>query len=215
MSGNPALAIIGAGGHALSVWDAAVSAGFEPVAFVDPLKVGSFCGIPVVSTLGELDHQVADLALGIGANFLRQEEYVRLIEGGKRYRFPPIIHRSAWVSPSASIGAGAVVLSAASVGAGCIVGVGAILNTSSSLDHSSKLFDFASLGPGAHTGGEVQIGKRVMVGLNAGIFPRVVVGDDSVVGAHSLLRDDLDDHSVSIGVPAVVTRRRGTNEPYF
>ena len=215
MSANPALAIIGAGGHALSVWDAAVSGGFEPVAFVDPLKVGSLCGLPVVATLSELNHPVADLALGIGTNFLRQEEFARLIEGAQRYRFPPIIHRSAWVSPSAFIGAGAVVLSMASVGADCMVGVGAILNTSSSLDHSSELFDFASLGPGAHTGGEVRIGKRAMIGLNAGIFPRVVVGDDSVVGAHSLQKDDLEDHLVSIGVPAVVTRRRATNEPYF
>ena len=215
MAGDLPIAVIGAGGHALSVLDAAASGGFEPVAFVDPLKVGILCGLPVVASVSDLDDTVADLALGIGANFLRQVEYERLIDAAPKYRFPAIIHRSAWVSPTASIGAGAVVLSMASVGANCVVGIGAVMNTSSSLDHSSQILGFSSLGPGAHTGGEVRIGERTMVGLNAGIFPRLIVGNDSVVGAHSMLKEDLGGHSVSFGVPATVTRRRATNEPYF
>lgn len=215
MSNKRSLAILGAGGHALSVLDAAVSAGFDPVAFVDPLKVGSGCALPVVASLCDLDQEIDEIALGIGTNFLRATAYARAINEDARYRFPPIIHRSAWVSPTASIGAGAVVLSMASVGAHCTVGVGAVLNTSSSLDHSSELLEFASLGPGAHTGGDVRIGKRAMVGLNAGVFPRVVVGNDSVVGAHSMLRENTEANSVSMGVPAAVVRQRATNEPYL
>lgn len=215
MTAKPPLAIIGAGGHALSVWDAALSAGFEPVAFVDPRKPGNLCSLPVVSAVHELDESVTQLALGIGANFLREIEFSRLRDETSKYKFPPIVHRSAWVSPSASLGAGAVVLSMASVGAGCNVGDGAILNTSSSLDHNSELLAFASLGPGAHTGGGVRIRERTMVGLNAGIFPGVVVGNDSVVGAHSMLTEDIESHSVAIGVPARVTRQRGTNESYY
>lgn len=215
MADSPSIAIIGAGGHALSVWDAVKSCGFEPVAFIDPHKVGNFCGLPVLASSSALDDTVANIALGIGTNYLRHAEYARIIECSPKYKFPAIVHRSAWVSPSASIGAGAVILSMASVGSQCVVGVGAVMNTSSSLDHSSSLREFASLGPGARTGGDVQVGERAMVGLNAGIFPRVVVGNDSVVGAHSLLTEDLEPYSVSIGVPAVVTRMRATDEPYF
>ena len=215
MSNKRSLAILGAGGHALSVLDAAVSAGFDPVAFVDPLKVGISCALPVVASLTDLDQEIDEIALGIGTNFLRATAYARVIKDGSHYSFPPIIHRSAWVAPSASIARGAVVLSMASVGAYCTVGVGAVLNASSSLDHSSELLEFASLGPGAHTGGDVRIGERAMVGLNAGVFPRVVVGNDSVVGAHSMLKENIEAYSVSMGVPAAVVRQRATNEPYF
>lgn len=215
MADVSSIAIIGSGGHALSVWDAAESCGFEPVAFIDPKNVGRFCGLPVIPSLSALDDTVVNIALGIGTNFLRHAEYSRILDDASNYKFPAIIHRSAWVSPSASIGAGVVILSMASVAAGCVVGVGAVMNTSSSLDHGSKLMEFASLGPGAHTGGDVQVGERAMVGLNAGIFQRVTVGSDSVVGAHSLLKEDLEPLSVAIGVPAVITRRRTANETYF
>ena len=215
MASSRAIAILGAGGHALSVFDAAVSAGFNPVAFVDPLKVGVSLSLPVVATLSDLGQETKEIALGIGANFLRERAYFRVIEETSEYKFPPIIHRSAWVAPSASIGAGAVILSMASVGADCTVGVGAVINTSSSLDHSSELLEFASLGPGAHTGGDVRIGERSFVGLNAGIFPGVTVGSDSVIGAHSMLSNDVASFSVLRGVPAALTRQRTRDEPYL
>ena len=130
-------------------------------------------------------------------------------------QFPSIVHSSAWVSPTASLGRGAVVLAQASVGAGSTLGAGALINTGASLDHDSTLADFASLGPGARTGGKTLIGPRTMLGLQAGILQGRNIGEDTVVGAHSLVIESIPPLSVAIGTPCRVTRSREWDENYY
>lgn len=209
------LVIVGAGGHATSVMDAAISAGFNPIGFFDAVKRGTVCGLPVFSSLEEVDVANVELALGIGTNFAREDAYNEIMADKPGSRFPPIIHGNASISPSASVAPGAVVMSMAIVGTGCILERGALLNAGASLDHHSKLSAFASLGPGAQTGGGVHIGMRSMVGIGATIMHGVSVGDDSVVGANSLVTRDLRSAIVAYGTPAVVKRERQTAEPYY
>jgi galactoside O-acetyltransferase len=54
-----------------------------------------------------------------------------------------------------------------------------------------------------------------MVGIGATIMHGVSVGDDSVVGANSLVTRDLRSAIVAYGTPAVVKRERQTAEPYY
>jgi sugar O-acyltransferase (sialic acid O-acetyltransferase NeuD family) len=210
------IAVLGSSGHALSVLEAALSAGFEPVAVVDPLIDDlEIFGLPRLVDVSSLDLGTVALCLGVGPNFLRESVFDSLRKEFPESRFPPIIHKTASVSPSATISEGAVVLSQANVGARAEAGVGALLNTGASLDHDSNLGDFSSLGPGAKTGGDVTIGARTMVGLNAGIIHGISIGADSVIGAMSLVLQDISSLTIALGVPSTPKGSRTREEPYY
>jgi maltose O-acetyltransferase len=59
-----------------------------------------------------------------------------------------------------------------------------------------------------HTGftriARVSIGKRVFVGAGAVILPGATIGDDSIVGALTVVRGDVPAGSVVVGNPAII-----------
>ena len=169
----------------------------------------------LVTSLQKIDSSKVGLAMGVGLNYPRQRLFDAIQSHCPNAFFPPIVHSTAWVSPSARLRPASVVLAHSSIGARSRLGVGAVLNTGASLDHDSELRDFASLGPGARTGGNVRVGSRTMIGLQAGILHGRTVGKDSVIGAQSLVLEDMPSLSVAVGSPARVIRSRERDEPYY
>lgn len=57
-----------------------------------------------------------------------------------------------------------------------------------------------------HRGG-VCIGKNVWIGARATVLDGVTIGDGAIVGAHSLVREDVPAHTIVAGVPARIIRK--------
>ena len=214
MSGKRRLVLLGNRGHASSVAEAAESSVFSVERLID-ISSSDGGSSSLLGALRELDLKSTSLALGIGPNHVRNTVHTEVVQAFPTAQFPSIVHLSAWVSPSAVLGDGAVVLAHASVGANAELGLGALINTGASLDHDSTLSDFASLGPGSRTGGNTLIGPRTMLGLQAGILQGRTIGEDTVVGAHSLVIEDIPALSVAIGTPCRLTRSRKWDENYY
>jgi len=53
---------------------------------------------------------------------------------------------------------------------------------------------------------QVTIGKRVWMGSNVTILPGITIGDNSVIGAGSVVTKDIPPNSVAVGVPAKVIK---------
>lgn len=210
------LIIVGAGGHALSVAEAALSAGWTLAGFYSPDGTGPASALgPVLSSRDSLDLSDTAFALGIGTNHVRETMAEDISKKLAYIEIVSVVHATAWVSPHATLHPGAVILAHSSVGPGSTVGRGALLNTGASLDHESTLGDYASLGPGARTGGNVSVGDRTMIGIQAGILHGVTVGSDCVVGAHSLVDGNLASNIVAWGTPARTVRTRLRDDPYY
>lgn len=208
------LVVVGDSGHALSVGESAKSCGFIVEGVIDiSSDDGGFDSL--VSALRAIDLPSVHLALGLGANPLRNKVHDAIVRSFPSARFPPIIHPSAWVSPSALLSDGVVLLAHAHAGAHASLGFGALLNVGASVDHESTLGNFASLGPGARTGGHVSIGVRTMIGLQAGVLQGRTVGEDSVIGANSIVTENIPSLSVAMGTPCRVTRSRTWDENYY
>jgi sugar O-acyltransferase (sialic acid O-acetyltransferase NeuD family) len=216
MNSSPRLMVIGSSGHAQSVLEAAETAGFVVDGAISTANSDGDIGFAsLLSALHDIDLVTTALAFGHGVNHVRFRAFEEVLSVFPQAQFPPIVHSSAWVSPTASLGRGAVVLAQASVGSDSTLGVGALINTGASLDHDSTLGDFASLGPGARTSGNTLIGPRTMLGLHAGVLQGRTIGEDTVVGAHSLVIEDIPALSVAIGTPCRVTRSREWDESYY
>lgn len=216
-SGFSPLVIIGAGGHAVSVANVAISAGYAIECFVDESKQGSnVLGYSVIGNISALDNVYArSYAIAIGDNALRERVYGDLLALWPELEFPPLVHQSASISPFAEVGPGTVVMPQAVIGPASRVGRFCILNTRASLDHDCVMQDFSSLAPGAVTGGNVNIGFRSAVSIGAVIKHGITVGVDSVLGANSYLDDELPDNRVAYGSPARIIRSRNTGDAYL
>ena len=55
--------------------------------------------------------------------------------------------------------------------------------------------------------GRVHLKKRCKIGTHSSVMPGVTVGENSVIGAHSLVLEDIPDNVVAFGVPAKAVRR--------
>ncbi len=139
------LLIIGAGGHGRVVREIAEATGlFEKIDFADDNYEFSVGKINDIENL----HLIYDSAfVSIGNNKFRFEILQKLSDIG--YNLPVLIHPSAYVSKSASVGDGtviepkAVVNANANIGKGCIVSIGALI------DHDVIINDFSHINSGA------------------------------------------------------------------
>ena len=131
------LLIVGAGQYAAFVKEIAVDLGYEKIGFVDdnsPLAIGTVDKIGAL--FGEYTHGV----VAIGNPTVRKELTARLESCG--YIVPALVHARAYVSPSASIGAGAIIEPNATVQSNAMVGKGSIVSSGAVVRHDGKVGDF-------------------------------------------------------------------------
>ena len=201
--------ILGAGGHALSVLDAAfVQADSATWACLDdnPALVGTnIANVPIigpVSMLPELAQQgAAYFIVGVGSNFLVRQRFFReAVQLGLKPGF--VYHQTSYISSSARIGAGTVVLAGATVGPEAQIGTNCIVNTGGVVEHNVTVGENSHIAPHATLLGGVTIGKEVLIGAGAVVLPGVSIGDYATVGAGAVVVHDVPEGAVVKGVPA-------------
>jgi sugar O-acyltransferase (sialic acid O-acetyltransferase NeuD family) len=214
---NESLFVIGAGGHAKSIAEVAIAAGFRIKAFVSPREGDSeFMGIRVLRSLPEdIAARTESIAIGIGANYLREQVMLELQGSCQSSRFPALIHPSAIIASSAQIDLGTTIHQNSIVGPSSRIGKFCTVNTSATIDHDCVMEDFSSIGPGAHTGGGVTIGERAHISIGAIAIHGIEVGSDSILGAGSCATESIPELTVSVGTPARVLKQRLINDPYL
>jgi len=218
---NPAelrpLIILGAGGHAVSVANVALSCGYKIQYFVDKKQKGlDFLGCKVIGELAELENAESfAYAIAVGDNAVREVVYTELVAVRPNLYFPPLVHSSAVISFFTDIGDGTVVMPNAVVGPNSKVGNFCLINTKASIDHDCVMLDYSSLAPGAVTGGKVTIGRRSAISIGATIKHGISIGDDSIVGANSYLNQDLISNQIAYGSPAKQVRARKAGDIYL
>lgn len=131
------LILLGAGGYGQTLADIARQSGlFEQILFLDDQASGP-------DVLGKCEEYasfaspVTQMLPAFGNNELRIAWLDRLEKAG--ISVPQLIHASAYVSPTAEIGRGTVVLPLAQVGTHCRIGRGCIINGGAIVDHGCVL----------------------------------------------------------------------------
>jgi sugar O-acyltransferase (sialic acid O-acetyltransferase NeuD family) len=214
---NRPIVIVGAGGHAVSVADLAVSAGFSPIAFVDAKSDRrEIHDIPVLINFDSISNSSSVFcAIAIGDNYQRLKVVSAIKKSHPSYEFPSLVHSSASIGSWSSVGEGSLIFAGSRVGANCKIGEFSILNTNASLDHDSTLGAFASLAPGVTTGGRVSIGTCSAVGLGSAIKHGVTIGAHTVIGSASNVLRNFEDLGIVFGNPAEWIEDRKNGDSYL
>jgi sugar O-acyltransferase (sialic acid O-acetyltransferase NeuD family) len=194
--------LIGGGGHAMVVAEAAHLAGRPLLGFLDDDESADLNAL--APRLGSLE-RLGDPGLA--------ESPAILCLGDLRLRgttigamgvrpLATVIHPRAFVSPSARLEPGAFVGPGAIVHSRARIGAHAILNSSCVVEHDCDLGPNVHVAPGAVLGGGVRVGADALVGANAAVLPMRRVGRRCVVGAGAAVIHDLDDDVTAAGTPA-------------
>lgn len=194
MTGSDLL-LVGAGGHAVGVVEAAAHCGWTVVGYVDRTTAPwlEHDGKPVRYPQDEIalrDLASRDLAVAMGLGGIEPAHLDRRLALFDRYRdagfrAPAIRHPDATASTSSTMEQGVIVLARAVIQPFAAVARGALINSGAIIEHHAAVGAGAHVAPGAVVLGAARIGECALVGANAVVLPGAVVPPHSVVKAGS------------------------------
>ncbi len=206
------LIIVGAGGFGRETVEVvrALNAGgelYRLVGLVDdaPALHGlHLLGVPVLGPVESvLDYPDTRLVITTGhpGDYFSRKRIVDRL-GLPDDRFESLVHPSAVVPSSASVGAGSVVHAGVVLTADVVVGRHVVVMPGVTLTHDDRIGDFVTFGAGARMAGRVSVHTGAYVGSGALVREDRSVGAWSLVGMGSVVTRDIPEAEVWAGVPA-------------
>lgn len=127
-------------------------------------------------------------------------------QGVRDSRYATVVHPSAVVPSSCTLGVGSLVLAGTVLTASVQVGRHVVLMPGCVLTHDDVLEDFATLGARVALAGAVTVETGAYMGTGSLVREHLHVGQWSVVGMGSVVLQDVPAHEVWVGVPARLLR---------
>lgn len=202
---NRELILIGAGGHAVVVADAATLSEWNILGFYDDNASATLPGIKRLGAIEQAlkEHEKVFFHATVGDGILRE----RWLDDVSLEFQATIIHPSSIVSETAQISEGVFVGPRAIVNPRARIGRGVIINSGAIIEHDCVIGDFSHIAPRSVLGGNVIIGEHSLIGIGATVLPGIVVGKHITAGGGAVVIEDLPDNITATGVPAKVTSR--------
>jgi sugar O-acyltransferase (sialic acid O-acetyltransferase NeuD family) len=207
------IVVVGAGGFGKEVWaycqdlEAAGRIGRLAGVLDDDHRSVRWAGeeIPVLGTTFDARSGGGTrYVIAVGSPHGRRLLADRLAERGAE--LATIVHPTAWVAPTASLGPGTIVAPFAFVGPEAQLGANVALNIYASVGHDAVLGGQCVLSPYATVNGNVVLEEAVFLGTHATVLARLRVGAEARVAAGAVVYRDVPAQHLAQGDPA---RSRG------
>jgi sugar O-acyltransferase (sialic acid O-acetyltransferase NeuD family) len=202
------LLLIGGGGHCKACIDVIEQQRrFKIIGVVDlPPRLGDdVFGYEIIGTDDDLPRLMKEtnqcfIALGqIGVGDKRASVFQKVKQSGGQ--LPVIVSPMAYVSASAALGEGTIVMHDAVINVGTAIGKNCIINTKALVEHDARIGNHSHIATGALINGDVTVGERSFIGSGAVVFQGCTVGNDAVIGGGQIVRRDVPDgHSPVTGI---------------
>jgi acetyltransferase EpsM len=202
------LLILGTRTFAVEVADLASESGFAVAGFVENMHPErcseTLEGLPIhwieaVGELAETHRAVCGLGTTHRSRFADQA-------AEKGLRFATVLHPSARLARTSTLGEGAVVSVAVVVASHTRIGRHVLINRGSLIGHHTVIGDYVSVQSGANIAGSCTIGDATYIGMGAVVLDHLTIGAHSIVGAGAVVTQDVPDNVQVVGVPARVTK---------
>lgn len=195
--------ILGGGGHAAVVAEAALAAGLKLLGYcADDKSKNAPADLSWLGTIRDARELAskhgAMIHAAVGDSKLRR----KWVESMPSVDAATIIHPRAIVSTSAIIHAGTFISAGAVTNARAVIERGVIINTSVVVEHDCEIGEFTHIAPGAVLAGGVAVGRNVLIGAGAVVIPHKRIGSGVTVGAGAAVTENVADDLTVAGVPA-------------
>lgn len=211
-NGPGELLLVGAGGFARET-AAAVRAGIAagaPVELLghlddDPVRHGSTVdGVPVlggVDAVAAYPRAAVVLCTGSPRDFDSRRRLVDRL-ALPRSRYGRVVHPTAAVADTATVGRGTVLLAGVVVTAAAVIGDHVAMMPQVVVTHDDVVEDFCTVAAGVRLGGGVRLRRGAYVGSGALVREGVTVGAGALVGMGAVVTRDVPAGEVWVGSPA-------------
>jgi sugar O-acyltransferase (sialic acid O-acetyltransferase NeuD family) len=218
------VAILGTGGNSVDILDTLHDANdaagrtlYDCVGFLDDDEAlwGSVRhGTKVLGPLGaarELDGCRFVNGIGTPNNFLAKERIIAKT-GVERERFVTVVHPTASVSRTATLGRGTVVFQHVTITTNAQIGDHVIVLPNSVISHDDVIGDYTCIAGGVCISGGVRVGAACYLGTKSAVIGGIEIGDRCLIGMGSVVLSSVPAGSVVVGNPARFLRhtRDGT-----
>lgn len=208
--------IIGASLYGEVIFELAEHCGFKVNGFYDdnPKKHDTkIFGVPVIGSTKKLfsnkkNIQETNFAVAIGNNKIRRNLLEKVREG--KGITPNLIHKTVEISPSASIGKGVyinahtIIWTRVKIEDDCLFSPHVLISHHAKIQKGTFVANMSVVGMG------VVIGKDVLVGMGSTVMSGIKnIGENSIVGAGSVVIHDIHPNTVVAGVPAKFIKSNG------
>jgi sugar O-acyltransferase (sialic acid O-acetyltransferase NeuD family) len=199
-----ALIIVGAGGFGRQLLSYALELGLDVAGFIDDDPHALDGTDTELHLLGARETMVSrsdhEFVVAVGDPAIRRQLAHAVTAAGGRLR--TLVHPSAVVDPTATIGAGSIICPFAMIGTGARVSQNVLVNVHATAAHDSMVGADCVLAPYAALNGHVSLGEGVFVGTHATLLPGVQIGAFVKVSAGSVVHTNVEPGSLVAGNPA-------------
>ncbi|MDB4276995.1 NeuD/PglB/VioB family sugar acetyltransferase [bacterium] len=153
--------------------------------------------------------------ISIGDNWIRYHIYNQILELVPDFKFVNAIHPSVIIGDNVKLGNGIIAMAGVIFNPKSQIGNLTFFATGAQIEHDCIIDDFASISAGSTLGGHVHIKQFAAITLNVTIVDRVSIGENSVIGAASLVTRSIRDNVLAYGNPAREIRDRKQGERFL
>lgn len=166
---------------------------------------GKSCDVGIVASIDDYEIKENDVFVcSIGDSKTRKDVVERFkIKGAK---FVTIIHPSAIIADSTSIGEGIIIYPFALVSDNAVIGDYCIINMYSSVTHDVVLGNYCTISGHCDITGKCRLGDGVFMGTTSHVVPGSVIGDDVFICAGSTVMTNVRDGLKVLGNPAKIMK---------
>lgn len=192
----------------------------EVVAFsVNRTYIGDereFCGKPVIALEELRDHyppEEYEVLMGVGytkMNMVRKSLFEYCKEQG--YTVASFVHPTVYLSKSAVLGEGNIILERSSLAPFTKIGDGNLIWDNVQLAHEDELGNYNTCSGGAAVAGNTKIGDNCYLGKCSVVFDNISVADFTLVGAGAFAKKDTKPYDVIVPARSVTLENRRSTD---
>ena len=133
----------------------------------------------------------------------QQEKIIQYIKSLGVKSFATLIDPDAILSGRVKVGEGSIICAHTIITVDVTIGEHTILNLDCTVGHDAVLHDFVTLYPSVNVSGITELGECVEMGTGSQIIQGKKIGEDTIIGAGSVVDKDIPANCTAVGVPAV------------
>lgn len=167
----------------------------------DPSIIGTIInGYPVLGDTTYLEGVSKGYAIcAIGNARVRKKAIGKI--SNPSIRFATLIDPSAIIADTALIGEGSIISMNTVITTNTTVGSHVLVNYGTTVGHDITIHDYTTLYPGCNISGNVEIGSVTEIGTGSQIIQGKTVGSNIIIGAGSVIINDIIESGTYVGVP--------------
>lgn len=175
-------------------------------------KIGKYNSIEVIGRTTDYEKYLADDDCYFFMAYVGMQDEKTVFEKLESLQIPTskwatLIHPTAIIPKGfCSIGNGVLMAPLSQLSPDTTVEDNCIMLPNSFLGHDSTMKRFSHIATNGVIGANVVVGKAVHIGSNATLREKITIGDYSLVGAGSVVLNDVPENSIVVGNPAKLLR---------